>query len=115
MTKQNQNERLKINDRFDDVINQIDIKTETLLLDQSLTKETSNKLNKIRDEQIEKIKEIKEINLNLLQKNEQEKFEDLEKIIHFDCVLLEQLGSLNGLDLWITSGFYNQENLEFLR
>ena len=114
MTKQNQNERLKINDHFDDVINQIDIKTETLLQDQSLTEETRNKLNEIRDEQIEKIKEIKEINLNLLQ-NEEEELEDLEKLIHFDCVLLEQPESLNGLDLWITSGFYNQENLEFLR
>ena len=117
MTKQNQNERLKINDHFDDVINQIDIKTETLFLEQSLTKETRHKLNEIRDEQIEKIKEIKEINLNLLQKNEEEEeLElDLEKLIQFDCVLLEQPKSLNGLDLWITSWYYNQKNLEFLR
>ena len=73
--------------------------------------------NWIKNEQIEKIKELKEINLNILQneENEEETKEDLEKLIHFDCVLLEQLGSLNGLDLWITSGFYNQENLEFLR
>ena len=105
--------RLMIIDHFDDIINQIDIKTETLFLDQSLTKETRNKLNEIRDEQIEKIKEIKEINLNLLQ-NEEEELEDLEKLIHFDCVLLEQPKNLNGLVLWITSGFYNKEDLEFL-
>ena len=115
MTKQNQSHRLIINDHFDDVINQIDIKTETLFLDQSLTVETRNKLNEIREKQIEKIKEIKEINLNLLQNNEQEELEDLDKLIHFDCVLLEQPKSLNCLLLWITSWFYNQKDLEFLR
>ena len=115
MTKQSQNQRLMIVDHFDNIINEIDIKTETLLMDQSLTEETRNKLNEIREKQIEKIKEIKEINLNLLQNNEQEEFEDLEKIIHFDCVLLEQPKSVNGLVLWITSWFYNQKNLEFLR
>ena len=68
------NSRLFIVDHFDDIINQIDIKTETLFQDQNLTKETRNKLHEIRDEQIEKIKEIKEINLNLLQ-NEEEKLD----------------------------------------
>ena len=116
MTKENQSERLMLIDHFDDIINQIDIKTETVLLDQSLTEERRNKLNEIREKQIEKIKEIKEINLNLLQNNEEEELElDLEKLIHFDCVLLGQPKSLNGLLLWITSGFYNQENLAFLR
>ena len=115
MTKQSQNQRLMIVDHFDNIINEIDIKTETLLMDQSLTEETRNKLNEIREKQIEKIKEIKEINLNLLQNNEEEELEDLEKIIHFDCVLLEQPKSVNGLVLWITSWFYNQKNLEFLR
>ena len=113
---QSLNSRLIISDHFDDIINQIDIKTETLLQDQNLSKETKNKLNEIRDEQIEKIKEIKEINLNILQ-NEGEELElDLEKLIHFDCVLLEQpKNSLNGFILWITSWFYDQANLEFLR
>ena len=114
MSKQNQNPHLMIIDHFDDVINQIDIKTETLFSDQSLTEETRGKLNEIREKQIEKIKEIKEINLSLLQ-NEEEELEDLEKLIHFDCVLLEQPKSLNGLVLWITSWFYNKETLEFLR
>jgi len=110
----NQNSCLMIVDHFDNVINEIDIKTETLLQDQSLTEETRDKLNEIREKQIEKIKEIKEINLNLLQNKEKE-LEDLEKLIHFDCVLLEQPKSLNGFVLWITSWFYNQDNLEFLR
>jgi hypothetical protein len=128
MTKQNQNRQLMIIDHFDEIINEIDIKTETLLEQEAKFNKKSklesraddrrNKLNEIREKQIEKIKEIKEINLNLLQNNnEEEELElDLEKLIHFDCVLLEQPeNSLNGLLLWITSGFYNQENLEFLR
>ena len=114
MTKQNQTFRLEIIDHFDDIINQIDIKTETLLQDQMLTEEKKNQLNEIREEQIEKIKKIKEINLKHLQ-NEEEQLGDLEKLIQFDCVLLEQTKSLNGLDLWITSWFYNKENLEFLK
>ena len=113
--RQSSHPSLIIVQRFDEIINQIDIKTETLLQDQSLTQEKRNKLNEIRDEQIEKIKEIKEINLNLLKNNEEES-EDLGKLIHFDCVLLEQQkNSLNGFDLWITSWFYNKESLEFLR
>ena len=125
MTKQNQSHRLKIVDHFDDIINQIDIKTETLLEQEAKFNKKSklesgaddrrNKLNEIREKQIEKIKEIKEINLNLLQNEEEELELDLKKLIHFDCVLLEQKKSLNGFDLWITSGFYNQKDLEFLR
>jgi hypothetical protein len=112
----NFNKNLLVIDHFDEIINQIDIKTETVLLDQSLTKEKRNKLNELREKQIQKIKEIKEINLNLLQNNEQEELEDLKKLIHFDCVLLEQpKNSLNGFDLWITSGFYNQKDLGFLK
>ena len=118
MTKQYQSFRLIIVDHFDDVINKIDIKTETLLQDQRLTEMKRDKLNEIREEQIEKIKEIKEINLNLLNTNDNEEIKeelDLEKLIHFDCVILERPKSLNGLVLWITSWFYNQMDLEFIR
>ena len=108
MTKQNQCFQLIIIDHFDDIINQIDIKTETLFQDQSLTQETRDKLNEIREKQIEKIKEIKEINLSLLQN-------EVEEIIHFDCVLLEQPKSVNGFVIWITSWFYNEKDLKFLR
>jgi hypothetical protein len=114
MSQQNQNPHLMIIDHFDDVINQIDVKTETLLQDQCLTEDKRIKLNEIREKQIEKIKEIKEINLNLLQ-NEEETKGDLEKLIQIDCILLEQPKSLNGFVLWITSWFYNQNDLKFLR
>ena len=118
MTRQNLNQRLIINDHFDDIINQIDIKTETLLEEEAKFNKKSKlengaddrrkKLNEIREKQIEKIKEIKEINLSLLQ-NEK------EEIIHFDCVLLEQPKSVNGFVIWITSWFYNEMDLKFLR
>ena len=113
-SNRNLNSRVKIVDHFDDIINQIDIKTETSLQDQSLTEETRNELNEIREEQIEKIKEIKEINLNHLN-NDKETKEELEEIIYFDCILLEQPKSLNGIVLWITSWFYNEKDLKFLR
>ena len=113
MTKQNQSIRLIIVDHFDDIINQIDIKTETLLQDQSLTEEKQRELNELREKQIEKLKEIKDINLNLLNNDKEEK--ELEKQIHFDCVLLEQKESLNGLVLWMANWFYNQEDMKFLR
>ncbi len=111
----NFNKRLLIIDHFDDVINLIDIKTEYFLENQRLKEERRNKLNEIREKQIEKIKEIKEINLNLLQTEGEEELEDLEKLIHIDCIILEQSGSINGYVMWITSWFYTQENLNFLR
>ena len=71
-------------------------------------------MNEIREEQIEKIKEIKEINLNHLN-NDKETKEELEEIIYFDCILLEQPKSLNGIVLCITSWFHNEKDLKFLR
>ncbi len=123
-------------DHFDNLVNQIDIKTETLLENQILSEETRNKLNEIREEQIEKIKEIKELNLSHLpQKFNENDFRQKwshvidddsleykhkidkikEELILSDCVLLENPKLINGLNLWITSWFYNEKNLEFLK
>ena len=123
-------------DHFDNLRNQIDIKTETLLENQILPEETRNKLNEIREKQIRSIEEIKELNLNfLVQKiNEKEFREKLshakddksleyrykiekinEELIVFDCVLVENPNEINGFDLWITSWFDNLNNLEFLK
>ncbi len=130
--------RLLITEHFSNIINQIDVKTETLLDNQMSNKESRKKINKLRKDQIEKIKEIEQINLNHLpseidvdkyeQKwshilkdaslNYQKKIDlikEQEDLIHFDCVLFEQPKILNGLELWVTSWFYNQRNLEFLR
>ena len=138
MTKPNQtfHPRLLINEHFCNVINQVDVKTETLLENQILSQENRNLLNELREKQIEKIKEIEQVNLNHLpSKIDKSKYEQKwshifndnsleykqkideikEELIHFDCVLMEQPKNLNGLDLWITSWFYNQMDLEFLK
>ena len=51
MSLQNQSfhPRLIIVDHFDEIINQIDIQTESLLVDQSLPEETKNKINALRE------------------------------------------------------------------
>jgi hypothetical protein len=138
MTKNNQSfhPRLIIVDHFDNLINQIDIKTETILLDQSLSVEMQNEVNDMREKQIEKIDEIKELNLSQLPEkfNEDEYGQkcshvidnDLleykhkvdrikEELIMYDCVLLDNPKLISGFDLWITSWYYNQKDLEFLR
>jgi len=128
--------KLLIAVHFDELINQIDIKTETLLENQIFKEETRNELNEIRAKQIEKIQEIKELNLSHLPQtiNEEKFFEKWshviddnslvftakadkikEELILFDCVLLENPRLKNELELWVTSWFYNAENLEFLK
>jgi LPS O-antigen subunit length determinant protein (WzzB/FepE family) len=139
MTKQNHQSFhpiLIIADHFDEIINRIDIKTETLLENQIFPQETRKNLNLIREKQIEKLKEAKEINLNRLSKDgfdeeaysrewshvlddkslsyRQQVDKIKEKLIRVDCVLLENQNLINGLDLWLTSWFYNEINLEFL-
>jgi hypothetical protein len=125
--------RLIITDHFDFIINKIDITIETLLLDQSLTKERINELNEARQAQINKVKEIEKINLNRQEFNltdyekkwsiliydpllefEQKIDKIKQEIISIDCVLLEQPTTVNGLNLWIMSEFQNKKNLEFL-
>ena len=140
MTRQNQhfNPELIIVDHFDERINAIDIETETLLEDQSLTEEFVFKLNETREKQIEKLEEIKQANLSVLL-SKGETFDDVEdefrqkwshviddpsleykhkidkikeELILYDCVLLE---NPEIYILWITSWFHNQKNLEFLK
>jgi hypothetical protein len=138
MTNQNQcfNPRLIIVDHFDELINQIDIKTEALLEKQSLSEEKRANINEAREEQIEKIKEVKEFNLNhLAQKFNEDEFRQKwshviddpsleykhkidkikEELILSDCVLLENQSLLNGFDLLNTSWYHNQNDLEFLK
>jgi hypothetical protein len=123
-------------DHFDQIINQIDIKTETLLENQSLDGDTRKELNEIRETQIERINELKEFNLSHLPQsiNEQEykekwshvitdtsleykhKIDQIkEELILEDCVLWKNSNLINGFQLWITSWFYNEKNLEFLK
>jgi hypothetical protein len=124
-------------DHFDELINQIDIKTETLLERHILTDETREKLINIREKQIEIINELKEMNLVRLTSGKFNEFayrqkwshiiDDIsldytqkidkikEELIHFDCVLLENSNLTNGLELWATSWYHSEKNLEFLK
>ena len=138
MSLENQsfNPRLIIVDHFDEIINQIDIQTESILMDQSLQEETKNKINETREKQIEEIKELKELSLSHLpqQFNEDEyrqkwahviddnsleyehKLDKMkEELILNDCVLLKNSNQINGCVLWITSWFHNKMNLDFLK
>jgi DNA repair exonuclease SbcCD nuclease subunit len=135
MTSQNQcfNPRLIIVDHFDELINQIDIKTETLLENQSLSEETRANINEAREKQIEKIKEVKELNLNpkFTEDEFRQKWSHViddksleyerkidkikEELIVYDCVLLENPSLINCFDLLNTSWYCNQKDLEFLK
>ena len=136
LQKQYFHPELIIDDHFDELINQIDIQTETLLSDQSLNEETKNEINDLREKQIEEIKELKKLNLNHLPpifnedeyrqkwahviddnsleyKNKIDKIK--EQLIEYDCVLLQNRRQANGCKLWISSWFHNEMNLEFLK
>jgi LPS O-antigen subunit length determinant protein (WzzB/FepE family) len=66
LQKQSFNPELIIVDHFDDIINQIDIRTEALLSKLSKKEETKKEINDLREKQIEEIKQSKELNLNHL-------------------------------------------------
>ena len=126
--------KLIICDHFDEIKNQIDIKTETLLQKQSLTDNERNALNSIRNEHLEKIEQTQAKSLSKVQFDEddyklkwthvlddgaltlEEKFEIVkEELIYEDCVLIEDMNFKSGISLWVTPVFYNEKNLEFLR
>lgn len=127
--------KLIIVDHFDEIKNQIDIKTETLLCDQNLVEDNIKILNGLRQAQIEKIDEIKNKNLsrvktldydafnskwNNFQENSKMKFEQQadiikENLIAYDCILIEDSQFKSDISLWLTPFFYNLKNLEFLR
>ena len=125
-------------EHFDELINLIDIKTETLLENENQisTEEKRNELNEAREKQLELIGEVKELNLSHLPQefNEEkyrEKWSDViddesleykdkidkikEDLILFDCTLMENHRVPTGYDLWVTSWYYNQRNLRFLK
>jgi len=138
MLKNNFQPRVIIDDHFDEIKNQIDIKTETLLCDQSLSESEKKTLNDLRDEQLDAIKRVQDRNFaNLKSKhrddadtfqlqwthvienssmNNEKKLEAIKKdLIILDCVLIEDDSYKSGLSLWITPWFYNEKHRGFLR
>ena len=129
--------RVIIDDHFNDIKNQIDIKTETLLCVQSLCESEKKTLNDLREEQLDAIKKVQEKNFTILinkyddadsfllkwtnvienkSMKHEKQLEIIKKnLIIFDCVLIEDDNYKSGLSLWITPWFCNQKHREFLR
>jgi hypothetical protein len=127
--------RLIIAEHFDRIENQIDIATETLLQNQSLSSEKQNVLNRLRAKKLERINECKDMNLKEFDVFDEEEYVKkwsaimhdtllnfkqkcdriMEDIIKYDCILLETPAVPNGLILWLTPWFLNQKNLDFLK
>ena len=120
--------KLIICDHFDEIKNQIDIKTETLLQKQSLTDNERNALNSIRNEHLEKIEQTQAKSLSKVQFDEddyklkwshvlddgaltlEDKFEIVkEELIYEDCVLIEDMNFISGIS-FIDLG-HGQESL----
>ena len=123
-----------VNDHFDNLINQIDIKTESLLEDRHLDDEYIDELNSLRESKLKLIKEIKKLNLENVKFDEenfqkewfhifnntsldyQQKIEIIKyKLIKTDCVLVFDEDVKSGICLWATNWFCNTENLKFLK
>ena len=127
--------KLILVDHFDDVVNQIDVKTETLLQSQEMNEIDRSLLNDLRKIQLKEIDKVKKENLsyvvfdedsyklkwNTLINDETITFEQKAEIIKSslvfkDCILLEEDESnKSGFSLWILPWFCDQIYLKFIR
>ncbi len=127
-----------IEDHFDEVKNQIDIRTETILHEKShiLSENRQKILNNLRQKFLDKIDQVKEKNLSLFTSyNDEEAFktklnhviesdqlayehkiESLkEDLISFDCIVISDEKCALGVSLWITPWYFNEKSLGILR
>ena len=124
-----------VNDHFQEIINQIDINTESLFRNQTLNVDDITQLNTIRYNQIRKIEEIRQINVKRLPKFTEDEYEQKwshifddnkldytqkvevikDNLISIDCILVEDSSLTSNVSLWIMPCFYNKQSLEFLR
>lgn len=127
--------KLIINDHFDDVISQIDVKTETILQNEEVNESDRKILNDLRQFQLEEINKCKKENLSFVVFNEasyklkwntlindetitfEQKAEIIKSSLVFkDCILLEEDESnKSGFSLWILPWFCDQIYLKFIR
>ena len=133
-TNQSYHPKVIVNDHFDNIINQIDIKTESLLENQSLSDEKIDELNILRENQVDLIKEIKNFNLKNVKFDEKSfqkewsyilddasfdyklKVEKIKyKLIFIDCILVNDTSVQSGISLWVTNWFCDSENLKFIK
>ena len=127
-----------IEDHFDEVKNQIDIKTETILHEKrnNLSENRRQFLNKVRQTFLDKIDQVKEKNFSLFTScNDEEAFnlkwnhviesdqlkyehkiESLkEDLISLDCIVIVDEKCALGVALWITPWYLNEKSLGILR
>jgi hypothetical protein len=132
------NPKVIIVDHFDDVKNQIDIRTETILHEKRniLSKNRSQFLNKLRQTLLDKIDQVKEKNLSKFasyndeeafnlkwshviesdQLEYEQKIESLkEDLISFNCIVISNEKCALGVSLWITPWYFSEKSLGILR
>jgi hypothetical protein len=132
------NPKVIIVDHFDEVKNQIDIRTETILHEKRniLSENRQQCLNELRQTFLDKIDQVKEKNLSLFtlyndeeafnlkwshviesdQLKYEHKIESLkEDLISFDCIVISDEKCALGVALWITPWYFNEKSLGILR
>jgi hypothetical protein len=132
------NPKVIIVDHFDEVKNQIDIRTETIFHEKRnfLSENRKQFLNKLRQTFLDKIDQIKEKNFSLFTsyndekafktkwshviKSDQLEFEHKieslkEDLISFDCIVISDEKCALDVALWITPWYFNQKSLSILR
>ena len=127
--------KLILVDHFDDVISQIDVKTEIMLQSEEINESKRKILNDLRQSQLEKIDQVRQENLShvvfeensyklkwsYLINDENLTFEQKAEIIKSsiiskDCILIEDNEKSNfSFSLWILPWFCNQIHLKFIR
>ena len=132
------NPKVIIVEHFDEVKNQIDIITETILHEKRniLSENRQQFLNKLRQTFLDRIDQVKEKNFSLFTLNNDEeafklkwnhliesdqleyeqKIEKLkDDLISFDCIVICDEKCAFGVTLWITPWYFNEKSLGILR
>jgi hypothetical protein len=132
------NPKVIIEDHFDEVKNQIDIRTVTFLHEKShiLSENRQQFLNQQRQMILDKIDQVKEKNLSLFtsfndeeafylkwnhviesdQLEYEQKMESLkEDLISFDCIEISDEKCALDVALWITPWHFSEKSLDILR
>ncbi len=132
------NPKVIIVDHFDDLKNQKDIRTETILHEKRniLNENRRQLLNKLRQTLLDKIDQVKEKNFSLFTSNNDEeafnlkwnhviesdqlefeqKIESLkEDLISFDCIVINDDKCALDVALWITPWYFSEKSLDILR
>jgi hypothetical protein len=132
------NPKVIIEDHFDEVKNQIDIITETILHEKShiLSENRQQFLNKLRQTFLDKIDQVKGKSFSLFtsfnyeeefktkwshviesdQLEFEQKIECLkEDLISFDCIVISDEKCALDVALWITPWYFNEKSLGILR